>query len=336
MDASGIRIGVVIPCYRVAHHIEDVLHRIPEFVHTVVCVNDASPDDGSVRIALLKDPRVVLVEHTSNQGVGGAMVTGYQECLRRGMDIVVKIDGDGQMDPADAALLIGPIVRGDADYTKGNRWTHAVELAAMPYTRRLGSLALSFATKLSSGYWNIFDPCNGYTAISAAALKRLPVQRIARDYFFESSMLIELNVLRAVVEDVPLPSRYGTEQSSMRISRILRRFPVSLARSLIYRVWQRHFVRDFGPIGAYLTLGLPLLLWGVGFGGLQWLRSWTSGEPQSAGTVMLAALPFLLGFQLLLQASLLEMTDRPAKPLCREQWDEDAGKTVIGTLRKVA
>jgi hypothetical protein len=312
-------VAVVVPCYRVAEQVSRVIRGIPDWVATIVCVDDCSPDDCSDRLRRLNDPRVVLLRHEQNQGVGGAMVTGYQECLRRGADIIVKMDGDDQMDPRHLPALLGPLLRGQADYTKGNRWADQDQLQTMPAVRRIGNLGLSFAIKLCSGHWQVFDPCNGYTAIRASVLQQLPLNQLARDYYFETSMLVQLNVVRAVVQDVPMPARYADEKSSLRIGRVLRRFPGALLRSLLHRTWQRHFVRDFGPCALFLTSGLVLVGWSLFFGGWHWLHSIWTQTPATAGTVMLAALPFLMGFQLLLQASVLEINQRDRSPLCQDE-----------------
>lgn len=311
------QVAVVIPCYNVERHIEAVIRSLPPLVSTIVVVDDRSPDRFVEKVERLDDRRVVLVRHSVNQGVGGAMVTGYQECLRRGADIVVKMDGDDQMDPAYLPALIRPLVRAEADYTKGNRWHNSHELATMPAARRLGSVGLSFLTKLASGYWRLFDPCNGYTAIRASVLRQLPMERLGRRFFFETSMLVQLNILGAVIQDLPIPARYGDEKSTMSLRRVLREFPPALARACASRVWTRYFVRDFGPISLCLFGGGLLTAWGAGFGAWKWAQSLLTGVPNTAGTVMLAAMPFLMGFQLLLQAALLEIAGEPTRPLCQ-------------------
>ncbi len=312
-------VAVVVPCYLVAEQIARVIRGIPDWVTTIVCVDDCSPDDSSLRVWQLHDPRVLLLRHEQNQGVGGAMITGYQECLRRGADIIVKMDGDDQMDPRHLPALIEPLLCGQADYTKGNRWTDLDQLRTMPAVRRFGNLGLSFAIKMCSGHWQVFDPCNGYTAIRASVLRQLPLHQLAHDYYFETSMLVQLNVIRAVVQDVAMPARYADEKSSLRIGRVLRRFPGALLRSLLQRTWQRHFVRDFGPCALFLVSGLLLMSWSLAFGGWHWLQSIWTRTPATAGQVMLAALPFLMGFQLLLQAFVLEINQRDRLPLCSEQ-----------------
>ena len=313
------RVAVVIPCYRVERHIAAVIRGIPDFVSLIVAVDDASPDGSAGVIEKLGDPRVVLVRHEKNQGVGGALVTGYRECLRRGAHVIVKMDGDGQMDPAQLPALIGPLVRGEADYAKGNRWHHADSLGKMPALRRLGNLGLSFLAKLSSGQWKAFDPCNGYTAIRSCALRRLDLDRVARDYYFEISMLVELSIAGAVIRDVPMPAIYGDEKSSLRIRRILWTFPRRLVGSLLRRAWQQHFIRDFGPITLFLTSGTALMLWALGFGAYVWGHSFFSGVPATPGTVMMSAMPFLMGFQLLLQSLVMDVASQATVPLAAEE-----------------
>jgi glycosyltransferase involved in cell wall biosynthesis len=320
---SEPHIAVVIPCFNVERHIVDVIRTIPQWVATIVVVDDKSPDDFVAKVRALGEPRVVLIRHEHNQGVGGAMVTGYQECLRLGADIVVKMDGDGQMDPAYLAALIRPLLKREADFTKGNRWHDPRQLETMPAIRRHGSVALSFLTKMASGYWRLFDPCNGYTAIRSSVLRLLPLDRLARNFFFETSMLVELNVLGAVIRDVPIPARYGFEKSTMRISRVLLDFPLALVRAWKYRIWQRYFVRDFGAISLCLLGGALLTGWGLGFGGWRWLQSLLTGVPTTAGTVMLGAVPFLMGFQLLLQAAHLEVATEPIRPLSQHDAEDD-------------
>jgi glycosyltransferase involved in cell wall biosynthesis len=310
-------VAVVIPCYRVAEHIADVIRGIPPAVQCIVCVDDCSPDNSAEVILAVGDPRVVLVRHAVNQGVGGAMVTGFRECLERDIDIVVKMDGDGQMDPAYLDSLLAPLIKGEADYAKGNRWHHTDELTAMPVVRRVGNLGLSFLTKAASGYWQMFDPCNGYLAIRTSVLRHLRLDALARDYFFETSMLVQLNVIRAKVVDVPMAAKYGDETSSMRLGRILRRFPTALARAFALRLWRRHFIRDFGPVALFLLSGMMLMTIGTVFGAWHWVRSVLLGQPATAGTVMLSAMPVFAGFQFLLHAVVLDIGDQPQEALCR-------------------
>jgi hypothetical protein len=244
------------------------------------------------------------------------------------------MDADGQMDPAQLPALIGPIVRGEADYTKGNRYLHARQLRSMPLLRRIGNLGLSFLTKLASGYWNIFDPTNGYTAIHAALIPLLNAEDIGRRYFFESSMLLELSLLRAVVRDVYIPARYGEETSNLSIAKTLRQFPPGLARGFCRRGWIQYFVRDFSLASLYAIAGLGLLVSGGVFGAIHWLSSAQGGVATPTGTVMLAVLPVLLGIQLLLQAVSLDIQNQPMHCLHDDALrNQEADPVVLGPLR---
>lgn len=325
------RIAVVIPAYRAAATIAEVIRSIPSAVDDVIVVDDASPDGLSDVVTEAADPRVTMLRHDANGGVGAAMLTGYAEALRRGAEIVVKLDADGQMDPRDLPRLVRPIQRGEADYTKGNRFVHGRELARMPPLRRLGNMALSFLTKAASGYWQVFDPTNGYTAIHAAALTALDRQRIARRWLFETSMLIELYLARAVVRDVTIPARYGNEVSSLSPARALLQFPPRLLAATIRRLWLRHVVTDFSPVALFTFAGSVLFLFGLVWGGWHWLEVARTGVTASTGTVMIAVLPLILGTQLLLQAIVLDMQSAPTVPLSRDTGPDDTLPSVDGS-----
>lgn len=288
---------------------------MPPLVDEIYLVDDASPDDLAEVVERITDPRVRFLRHVVNQGVGGAMLTGYRAAYEAGADIIVKMDGDGQMDPRHLPALIEPLIDGRADYTKGNRWIDEQALQQMPTVRRIGNVGLSFASKLASGCWNVFDPCNGYTAIQACVVPRLSLNHIARDYYFETSLLVELNIVQGVVEDVPMPALYGDEVSSLRIGRVLVSFPMNLFRSLRRRIWQRYVVRDFGAVSLFLLSGSGLTLWGMSFGAFAWMRSILTSVPATAGTVILSEMPLLMGFQLLLQALVMDVNSRPKETL---------------------
>jgi glycosyltransferase involved in cell wall biosynthesis len=306
---KGRKVAVVIPAFNVANQIGSVVKGIPDVVDEIVIVDDGSPDDLAGALWDLQDERVTIVRHAVNQGVGGAMVTGFRRALHGHADVVVKMDGDGQMDPAYLPALLDPIVGAGYGYAKGNRFLYPDELRDMPTIRLIGSFALTFLTKLASGYWHVFDPVNGFVAIDGQLLRRLPLAHIARRYFFEIDMLIMLNIFRARVKDVPVPARYGEETSSMPIGRVSFTFPLYLLRGFWRRLYQRHVLREFSPVAVFWLLGSLLLGWGTGFGVLTWIRSIQTGQVASTGTVMLSVLPFILGFQLALQAILIEIHD---------------------------
>jgi hypothetical protein len=238
------------------------------------------------------------------------------------MDIIVKIDGDGQMDPFHIPLFVQPIIDGEADYAKGNRFFDLDKIKAMPPTRLFGNAVLSFITKLSSGYWNLFDPTNGYTAIHADVARRLPFERISRRYFFETDMLFRLNTLRAVVVDVPMDAQYGDEISNLKISSIIGEFLLKHSRNLIKRIFYNYYLRDMSLASVELPLGGALLAFGLSFGGYHWLESALRQQAVSAGTVMLAALPIILGVQLVLAFIGYDMTSVPMRPVHRGRWRE--------------
>jgi len=309
-------VAVVIPAYRVASRIPDVVSRIPALVRWIYVVDDACPEGSGEKLrAVAGDPRVQVVLHERNQGVGGATITGFRRALEDGADIVVKIDGDGQMDPAFLPELIAPLLKGEGDYAKGNRFWDLESLAAMPWGRLGGNSALSLVTKFSSGYWNMVDPTNGYVAIHREALRRLPLDKISRRYFFESDMLFRLYTVRAVVCDVAMPARYGDERSALRAGAVIPEFLYKHARNLAKRLFYGYFLRDFSIASVELVLGSLLLLWGISFGSLAWVRGAVHNEPASAGTVMLAALPVILGVQFLLSFLQFDYRNVPSQPL---------------------
>ncbi len=310
-------IAVVIPCYRVERHVGGVLARIGPEVSAVYCVDDGCPQGSGMAAeeAAAEDPRIRVLHHRHNMGVGAAVMTGYRRALADGADVIVKLDGDGQMAPEDIGTLIAPILRGEADYVKGNRFFDLETLRAMPWVRLLGNAGLSFLSKASSGYWNLFDPTNGFTAIHARAAEMLPWEKLSRRWFFESDMLFRLNTLRAVVTDVPLTARYGDEKSNLSVVRALVQFPVYHLRNLAKRVFYNYFLRDFNAASVNLVLGLTLLAFGASFGVWQWVQGAAFDVVATPGTVMLAALPVILGFQLLLSFVQFDVANIPHRSL---------------------
>jgi glycosyltransferase involved in cell wall biosynthesis len=313
-----VKISVAIPCYKVKEQILSVIKRIPTQVEKIYVVDDCCPEQSGLFVqSQCNDPRVTLIFHPSNQGVGGAVVTAYRQALIDNMDIVVKIDGDGQMDPALLPLFIEPIVQGRADYTKGNRFFNLETLIAMPTLRKLGNAVLSFVNKCSSGYWNVMDPTNGYTAIHCQTLALLPLDKLSTRYFFESDMLFRLGTVRAVVQDISMAAIYADERSNLQIKKVIFEFPWLYIKAFFKRVFYNYFLRDFNGASLELVLGLLLILFGSLWGAEHWLSSIISQQVASAGTVMLAVLPIIIGFQLLLSAIQFDMVNIPRKPLQR-------------------
>lgn len=310
------RIAVVIPSYQVKALILDVITGIGPEVDAIYVVDDACPEGSGVFVSgECKDPRVTVLFHETNQGVGGATMTGYRQAIRDGADVIVKLDGDGQMDPSLIPSFVRPIAEGMADYTKGNRFYYLEGLPQMPTVRLVGNAALSFITKFSSGYWDIFDPTNGYTAIHARVAERLPLDKVDRRYFFESDMLFRLNTIRAVVMDVPMAARYGDEESNLKVWRVLPDFAGKHMKNAFKRIFYNYYLRDFSLASLEIVVGFCALLFGVCFGLNAWTRSVRTHIPASSGTVMLAALPTLIGIQLLLAFLSADMGNVPRNTL---------------------
>ena len=306
-------ISVVIPSYKVTEYILDVIKDIPEFVNHIIVVDDKCPQNSGQIAKNSSDSRVIVCYNEKNLGVGGAVITGYKKALELNSDIVIKIDGDGQMDVNYMQKLIQPILDGKADYTKGNRFTDFKALRAMPKVRLFGNSGLSFLVKAASGYWNLMDPTNGYTAINKHALEELDLDNIAKRYFFESDMLINLNIENAVVVDVEIPAKYGDEESSLSITKTLVGFPPKLFKGLCKRIFLKYFIYDFNMLSLYLVVGLPMLFFGIVFGSIKWIEAIVSNIETSTGTIMLAVLPIILGTQFILQAIQIDMNNIPRK-----------------------
>lgn len=299
--ASRAKIAVIIPCHRVSETVLDVLSRVGPECWRIYVVDDACPENsGDLVEAQCRDPRVRVLRNERNLGVGGAVVRGYEAALADDATILVKIDGDGQMAPELLPSFVRPIIDGDADYTKGNRFHDLNRLNQMPLVRILGNAILTFMTKLSAGYWDIFDPTNGYTALHAEVARYLPRDLLSKRYFFETDMLFRLNIARAVVVDVPMDSRYGREISGLRVRRVFPEFLFNHTRNATKRLFYNYFLRDFSLASLELVLGVLLLVFGTTHGITNWVSSYRAGVTTPAGTVMLAALPVLLGLQLLL------------------------------------
>ena len=311
-----MRIAVAIPCYKVTRHVLEVIQAIGPEVEAIYAVDDACPD-GSGRFIEEhnRDPRVRVLYNPENRGVGGAIVTAYQAAMADGMDIVVKIDGDGQMDPALLPSFVRPLLQGRADYTKGNRFFRPESVQGMPPVRLFGNAMLSFLTKLSCGYWNVMDPTNGYTAVRTSVLAELPLDKLEQRYFFETDMLFRLNTVRAVVKDIPMDSLYADEESNLKVGRVLPEF----LKKHISRLWRRYvynyLVRDFNVGTLYSLSGVLLLLAGTAFGTWHWVSGNFNSHPATSGTVMLAALPVLIGIQSLIAFLHYDVSNVPTEPL---------------------
>ncbi len=308
---KGRDIAVVIPAYNEEPFIADFLRSLPTYVDKIIVVNDCSQDHTVDAATAVEDGRLLILKTPLRQGMGGAMSLGYQKALDLRSAIIVKMDGDGQMDPKWLPRLLDGILDKGAQYAKGNRFLAAASLALMPRHRLVGNFVLTFMTKLASGYWHIFDAHNGYTAITAEALELLDLDALDKGYFFQSDILIQLNYHDLRVVDVPIPARYGLEKSSQNPLKAGVVFPMLFLGRFFHRVYQKYVLRDFSPIALFLFSGLTLFVWGIAFGIYLTIESAITGRLTPTGTIMLSVLPVILGFQLLLQAIVLDIQETP-------------------------
>ncbi len=315
MTGTKLSIAAVIPCYHVSRHILGVLETIGPRVGSIYVVDDCCAEgSGDLVTAKSRDPRVQVLHNPQNEGVGGATMRGFHAALQDGADIIVKLDGDGQMDPALIPGLIAPIEEGRADYAKGNRFFDPDELLAMPRIRLLGNAVLSFMAKASTGYWRMFDPTNGFLAIDSRVLRLLPLEKLAKRYFWESDILFRLGLIRAVVIDVPMAARYGEEISGLKIPRVILPFLWGHLRNFAKRLFYSYFLRDFSLASVEIILGTLMLAFGTIYGMIEWWASIRTGQVATSGAVMLAGLPVIVGVQLLLSALNYDVTNVPVTP----------------------
>jgi len=307
-------IAAIVPAYNEEKLIGTVIRTMPDYVDHIVVVDDCSPDGTSEAALAVGDPRVTLVRLPENQGVGGAVITGHRKAAELGADIDVVMAGDGQMDPDYLPDLLEPLVDGGRGFAKANRFYSLDSFQSMPRHRIFGNIVLSFLTKVVSGYWHLFDPQNGYTAITQDVLRRIPLERVATRYSFENDLLIHLNILRIPAIDVPVPAVYGEAISSIRLRKVV----PELLRLMFFGFWKRFFYKyvlwSFSPIALFLFAGLFLTLFGTGWG--IWVLIETLGPPEaSAGSVVLSIAPLLIGLQMLLYALLLDIQESPDSPM---------------------
>ncbi len=310
------KIAVIIPCFKVKKHIVDVVSSIPEYIDLIIIVDDCCPEKtGDFVKKEIEDDRVKVLYHKENKGVGGAVMTGYSAAIEEKIDIFVKIDGDGQMDPMLIIDFIYPIIEGESDYTKGNRFFNLEKILEMPKMRLFGNAVLSFLTKISSGYWNVFDPTNGFTAIHRDVAKLLPFQKISNRYFFETDMLFRLNTLKCVVVDVPMDARYGDEVSNLKISKIIGEFLFKNVKNFFKRIFYNYYLRDMSIASFEFPLGIFLFIFGIVYGFKHWITSLDTGILSPSGTVMLSGISVILGLQFILAFFSYDIGSVPKRPI---------------------
>ena len=320
--SDHMNIAVVIPSYKVRSHILGVIARIGPEVSGIYVIDDQCPErTGDYVEQNCRDLRVKVIRNEKNQGVGGATMAGYRASISDGYEILVKVDGDGQMAPEFIPQFVAPIVDGLADYTKGNRFYDLSNIGQMPAIRLLGNAVLSFMSKFSSGYWDVFDPTNGYTAIHAKIASHLPMEKISQRYFFESDLLFRLNTMRCVVMDIPMDALYAEEVSNLKVRSVLGEFFRKHVGNFFKRIVYNYFLRDMSAASLHLVLGLLLTIFGTVFGIYHWAVSALNHVSTGAGTVMLAALPLIMGLQFLLAFILHDTQSIPKQVLHKRLFD---------------
>lgn len=308
------KIAVVIPCYKVKRHIVKLVQSIGSYVDFIIVVDDCCPEgSGKFLISKVKKNNLIVIKNATNRGVGGAVKAGYIKALELKADLIVKIDGDGQMDPDLIPDFLYPLLDNLADYTKGNRFFYLSNLKKMPKKRVFGNSILSLINKISSGYWDLFDPTNGYTAINSKVLSKLEIDKIENGYFFESDILFRLNTIRAVVYDIPINAIYGDEESGLKIKKILVPFILFHLRNFMKRIFYNYYLRDMSIASIELPLGLFLFLFGLIYGGYNWYKSASTLLATPTGTIIISAISILIGVQFILAFLAFDISSNPNK-----------------------
>ncbi|MDD5362921.1 MAG: glycosyltransferase family 2 protein [Ignavibacteria bacterium] len=302
---------VIIPCYKVRNNIMDVISAIPPEVDRIFVVDDCCPENtGDYVRNNCKDERITVIFHDKNKGVGGAMKTGYKAALMENLDVYIKIDGDGQMNPALIPQFIEKIENMEADYVKGNRFFLLDNLTGMPKMRMIGNFGISFFSKLVSGYWELMDPANGYTAISREALRVIPLDKIDDGYFFENDMLFRLGTFRISVDEVSIESVYENEKSNLSVFKVMFSFPIKYVIRFMKRIFYNYFLRDFNLGSVYIVFSTILITAGSVFGVYKWSKSYLTNIPSTAGTVMIPTVLLIFGMQFLISAINFDLSNK--------------------------
>ena len=301
------RVAVVVPAHDEEKLVATTLAGIPDFVDRIYVVDDGSRDATVERARGVGDPRVDVIVHERNRGVGAAIVSGYKRALAEGMDVACVMAADNQMDPRDLESLAVPVARGEVDYAKANRLVSGEAWDLIPRTRYLGNAVLSLLTKVASGYWHVADSQSGYTVVSREMLELLDLDHIYTNYGFPNDMLVHLNVWNARVRDFPSRPIYGVgERSNMRYRHVVPRIAWLLVRGFFWRLWEKYVKRDFHPLVFFYVMGFIATVAGVLLG-LVVVGYRIAGYSIPIATVVLVALLVISGLQFTLFAMWFDM-----------------------------
>ncbi|MCH4829007.1 glycosyltransferase family 2 protein [Flavobacterium columnare] len=306
--------AIIIPYYNARKHIIDVVSQIPDFIDALIIVDDKSPDVFPEKLVLENlnnQVKFVYLKNDRNLGVGGATIHGFLYAIKNDFQIVIKVDADNQMDLKYLPDLIEPLKKGKIQMAKGNRFRDIKALSKMPFARRIGNLMLSFITKMATGYWNNFDPTNGYFAIQINTLKKINFNNLSNRYFFETSLLSEMYFTGAKIKDISMPAIYANEKSQMQLWKIPFEFSFKLMKLFIKRIVKQYFLYDFNIGSVYLFFGVPLFFFGITYGVYNWIYYYFKKMLAPTGTIMIITLSIILGFQMLLQAIQFDISQAP-------------------------
>lgn len=308
---KNFRISALVPAYNEEKLISKTIEGMPSFVDHIIVVDDCSKDGTAAILQKIRNKKVELIKHEKNVGLGGAIKSAVIKANELGTDIGVVMAGDNQMDPLYLPSLLDPICEEGYDFTKQNRFYSTDGFTNMPRLRVFGSLVLAFMTRIASGYWHIIDPQNGYVAYGPRVLKELNFKKIASGYALENDVLINLNILGMRIKEVPGKIIYADEKSTMKLWKIVPYFTVFLFTGFFRRIFRKYVLRGFHPIAIFMFFGYLLFGGGLIFGLYEWHKSTLAGTPATTGTVMLAVLPLLMGFELLLWSLVLDIQEEP-------------------------
>lgn len=307
-------IAIVIPYYNSSNLILEVVKSIPDFIQFVIIIDDCGKEPIPKELILnISNPltQYFFLKNDVNMGVGGATKTGFCKALELNADLIVKIDSDNQMDLNYLSVMIESIINNQADYVKGNRFRDLNALKKMPFVRRMGNLMLSFLIKIATGYWNVFDPTNGYFVIKSSILKQLDLSKLSNRYFFETSLIAELFYYKARIKDIAMPAIYADEKSSMKVWQMPVIFSWNLFKLFVKRIIKQYFLFDFNIGSVYIFFGIPLFFFGIFYGLYNWMHYSSLNVLAPTGTIMLVTLSIILGFQLILQAIQYDIIQSP-------------------------
>ncbi|MFZ5909487.1 MAG: glycosyltransferase family 2 protein [Chloroflexota bacterium] len=307
---KGKTIGVVVPAYNEERLLGRTLETMPSFVDYIVVVDDCSNDNTNAiarQYAESQPGRIILIRHEINQGVGGAIATGYKWCRDHQIDATAVMAGDAQMDPADLSALLDPVITGTLDYAKGNRLITGEAWNKIPRLRYLGNAMLSLLTKIASGYWHIADSQSGYTVANLKTLQTLDLDHIYKRYGMPNDLLVKLNIFNFRVGDVPVKPIYGIgEKSGIKPLRMIPKLAWQMGKLFLYRMVQKYIIRDFHPLVFFYLTGSIMFLGGLIFGLYLFFYRLFAGAVEATSALM-AVFLFITGMQSLFFAMWFDM-----------------------------